>query len=73
MVPSNVVVWKNIHGGFGYVDGIGNKNNILVNIPPEPGKLQAILKEKRFNLNADHGAIGNDKRSKEAIRKALAP
>jgi hypothetical protein len=50
VVPSNVVVWKNIHSGFGYVDGIGNKNNILVNIPPEPGKLQAILKEKRFNL-----------------------
>ncbi len=72
VVPSNVVVWKNIHGGFGYVDGIGD-NNIQVNIPPEPGKLQAILKEKRFKLNADHGAIVNDKRGKEVIRKALAP
>ncbi len=72
VVPSNVVVWKNIHGGFGYVDGIGD-NNIQVNIPPEPGKIQAILKEKRFKLNADHGAIVNDKRGKEAIRKALAP
>lgn len=72
VVPSNVVVWKNIHGGFGYVDGIGD-NNIQVNIPPEPGKIQAILKEKRFKLNADHGAIVNDEQGKEAIRKALAP
>ncbi len=73
VVPSNVVVWKNIQRGFGYIDGIGDKNNIQVNIPPEPGKPQAILKEKRFKLNADHGAIVNDKRGKEAIRKALAP
>ncbi len=73
VVPANVAVWKNIHGGFGYVDGIGDKNNIQVNIPPEPGKIQAILKEKRFKLNADHSAIVNDKRGKEAIRKALAP
>jgi len=72
VVPSNVVVWKNIHGGFGYVDGIAD-NNIQVNIPPEPGKIQAILKEKRFKLNVDHGAIVNDAQGKEAIRKALAP
>jgi hypothetical protein len=72
-VPSNAAVWKNIHGGFGYVDGIGDNNNIQVNIPPEPGKLQTIIKEKRFNLNADHSAIVNDKRGKETIRKALAP
>lgn len=73
VLPSNLTVWKNIHGGLGYVDGIGGQNNIQVNIPPEPGKLQAIIKEKRFSLNVDHGAIVNDKRGKEAIRKALAP
>ncbi len=28
---------------------------------------------KRLKLNADHSAIVNDKRGKEAIRKALAP
>jgi len=61
VVPSNVVVWKNIHGGFGYVDGIGD-NNIQVNTPSEPGNIQAILKEKRFKLNADHSAIVKDKR-----------
>ncbi len=48
VVSSNVVVWKKIHGGFGYVDGIGDKNNNQVNISPETEKLQSILKEKRF-------------------------
>ena len=55
--PSNVAVWKNIHGGFGYIDRIGDANNILVNVM------------KKF----DHSAMLVDERGREAIRTALVP
>ena len=55
--PSNVAVWKNIHGGFGYIDRIGDANNILVNVM------------EKF----DHSAMLVDERGREAIRTALAP
>ena len=55
--PSNVAVWKNIHGGFGYIDRIGDANNILVNVM------------EKF----DHSAMLADERGREAIRTALAP
>jgi hypothetical protein len=55
--PSNVAVWKNIHGGFGYINRIGAGNNILVNVM------------NKF----DHSAMLADERGKEAIRMALTP
>jgi len=55
--PSNVAVWKNIHGGFGYINRIGDANNILVNVM------------KKF----DHSAMLTDEKGRDAIRTALVP
>jgi len=55
--PYNVDVWKNIHGGVGHLNGIGDENNVEVNIP----------------WKDDHTAIVEDKRGRAEILEALFP